>query len=133
MTEPTRYDAVDDRLQECQRGAAVKYKDWKVTDDALRSRLDKLALGKNDMLVMRVSPDYTHDQACNMAKAVAVHAGRQVLVMSVDAQVESLSPELSEDELRELAAHVFEDGTEGVTVGAFRAIVRRVMRMRMGG
>lgn len=133
MTDITRYDAVDDKLVECQRGAAVKYKDWKATDDALRARLDKLAMGADDWLLVTVGEEYDHEQAKAMAAALQRGTGRQVLVVSVACEVQPLSPELTEQELSALDAHYDEDGTSDVTIGAFKAIVRRVMRMRMGG
>lgn len=132
MTEPTRYDAVDDNLVECQRGAAVKYKDWLGTHQALTARIDKLRMQPNDWLLVRVGEEYDNQQAAAMAAALQRGTGHQVLVVSVASEFEPLSPELSDAELLALGHHVFEDGTEGVTIGAFRAIVRRVMRMRMG-
>ncbi len=131
MTEPIRYDAVDDKLVECQRGAAVKYKDWLAERAAVTARVGKLAMGADDWLLVKLAPEYDAGQAADMAGALARGTGRQVLVVSVDADVSPLSPELSEAELRALAQHFEEDGTHDVTVGAFKAIVRRVLAMRM--
>lgn len=89
MTDPARYDAVNDQLVECLRGAAVQYRDWKATDDALKAKIDGLKLGPDDMLVVRVSPEYDHDQARRMGEALQRSTGRQVMVMSVDATIEA--------------------------------------------
>lgn len=133
MTEPTRYDAVDDKLVECQRGAAVRYKDWLATHQALTARVDKLRMQPDDWLLVTIGEEYDNAQAAAMAAALQRGTGRQVLVMSVNVEVSPLSPDLSEAELNILAQHFEEDGTHDVTIGAFKAIMRRVMRMRMDG
>lgn len=133
MTDPTRYDAVDDKLVECVKGKVVRYADWLAERQALKARISAMPMGADDWLLVKLGEDYDADQAAAMAGALQRGTGRQVLVMSVDAEVSPLSPVLSEAELHALANHFDEDGTADVTVGAFMAIVRRVMRMRTGG
>lgn len=127
MTEPTRYDAVDDQLVECVRGAAVKYKDWKATDDALRARLERLQMAPDDWLLVTVGEEYATETALSMASALQRGTGRQVLVVSVAAEVQPLSPTLSEAELQVLREH--HPGISGLSL---QAMFERVMRMRMG-
>lgn len=126
MTEPTRYDAVDDKLVECQRGAAVKYKDWLAEHQALTTRIDKLRMQPDDWLLVTVGEEYDTETATAMAGALQRGTGRQVLVVSVPCEVQPLSPVLSEAEMRTLRQDY-----PGISEQGLRNICRDIIGMKL--
>src|SRR5438094_7682089 len=79
MTDPTRYDAVDDKLVECLKGKVVRYADWLAERQAVQARISKLAMGPDDWLLVTVGEEYDSTQAAAMAGALQRGTGRQVL------------------------------------------------------